>query len=273
MNKVKFGLKNVHYAVISEKDGKIEYGIPKFVPGAVTLTQEPSGEPIVFNADDSEYYSEDVNNGYDGTLEMALVPDTFRVDVFGDILDSNGALIENRNAKPKRVALMFEFDGDTNKVRHINYNVKISRPTIESSSHAGATKEVKTESMKFEARPAKDTGDIKAKIEQDKSAYDIFYTAVYQKNAPKNSADKVAYSFKKSAAENMSISIESTDSNNSIRNVSCDGLQIPGVKMSIDGLKITIDKTYIALLAEESHALTVELQKGNTVQVDLTVLA
>jgi len=38
-------------------------------------------------------------DGYTGSLEMALIPDEFRVDVLGDELDANGALIENRTQK------------------------------------------------------------------------------------------------------------------------------------------------------------------------------
>ena len=36
-NKVKFGLKNVHYAVLDETDGAASYGTPVAVPGAVNL--------------------------------------------------------------------------------------------------------------------------------------------------------------------------------------------------------------------------------------------
>ena len=58
-NKVKFGLKNVHYAVVTETvtDGviSISYGTPKRIPGAVNLTLDAAGEPVEFYADDIVY--------------------------------------------------------------------------------------------------------------------------------------------------------------------------------------------------------------------------
>jgi phi13 family phage major tail protein len=178
MNKVKYGLKNTHYAVITITDDVVSYGTPKAVPGSVSLTQNAAGDPVTFYADDGTYFEEDTNNGYDGTLEMALIPDTFRVDVFSDYLDANGALIENANAVPKKIALIYEFTGDINKIRHVNYNVRVSRPNIDGSTQT-SSKEPKTESMSIAVRPATDTGNVKAKIEQDKTGYDTFFTTVY----------------------------------------------------------------------------------------------
>ena len=116
-NKVKYGLKNVHYAVVTETDGEITYDTPKPIRGAVNLTLDAAGESVQFYADDSVYYEENTNDGYTGSLEMALIPDEFRVDVLGDELDANGALIENKDAKAKHFALLFEFDGDAKKTR------------------------------------------------------------------------------------------------------------------------------------------------------------
>jgi phi13 family phage major tail protein len=178
MSKVKFGLKNVHYAVITETDGVITYGTPKLIRGAVNLVLSASGEKVTFYADDVAYFEEDTNNGYEGTLEVALATDQFRVDVFGEKLDANGALIENANARPNKIALMYEFDGDKNKVRHVSYNVSASRPNIESSTKTN-TKEVKTETMNIAARPALDTGDVKAKVKQGQTGYDTFFESVY----------------------------------------------------------------------------------------------
>src|SRR5690554_529623 len=131
-NKVKYGLENVHYAVVTESPGGVvSYGTPKHIPGAVNLTLSAAGESVQFHADNIVYYEENTNNGYEGSLEMALIPDEFRGDVLGDEIDANGALIENVNAKPKKFALMFEFDGDSNKVRHVLYSVLPTRPNVD----------------------------------------------------------------------------------------------------------------------------------------------
>ena len=135
---------------------------------------DAAGESVEFYADDSIYFEENTNDGYTGSLEMALIPDEFRVDVLGDEIDSNGALIENRDAKVKKFALMFEFDGDAKKMRHVLYYVLASRPSVSGSTRTN-TKEPQTETMNITARPAPDTGDVKAKVPQDSTVYDTFF--------------------------------------------------------------------------------------------------
>jgi len=270
-NKVKFGLKNVHYAVITETDGGITYGTPKSIPGAVNLTLDAAGESVQFYADDSVYYEENTNDGYTGSLEMALIPDDFRVDVLGDKLDANGALIENKDAKAKHFALLFEFDGDAKKTRHVLYYVLASRPSVSGSTRTN-TKEPQTETMNITARPAPDTGDVKAKVNQDDPPYAAFYTAVYLKNAPTNSIESADDEFDKYDPADIAIDCESTDDTNAVKNVLLDGLPIAGVKLTVSGIDITIDKSVFAELNEGEHEIIVEFIRGNAVSFTLTVV-
>ncbi|MDF2591398.1 MAG: hypothetical protein K0S75_864 [Clostridia bacterium] len=271
-NKVKFGLKNAHYAVITELNGVVTYGTPKPIPGAVNLVQNPVGDPVLFHADDIEYFNEDTNNGYDGSLEMALIPDDFRVDVFGDEIDANGALIENADAKPNKIALMYEFTGDVNKIRHVNYNVKVSRPNIDGSTKTN-TKEPKTETMNIAVRPAVDTSNVKAKLEQDKTGYDTFFTAVYLKNAVNNSVAVSTATFSLAAPANVTIDATSTDATNTIKDVKLDGVSIGGANMSYIGVDATILSAYLSTLDIGTYTITVEFVKGNAITVTLTVTA
>lgn len=182
-NKIKYGLKKVHYAVQTETvlEGvtTLSYGTFKPVPGAVNMTNAPVGEVVEFYADDVVYFSENTNDGYDGNIEMALVPDTFRVDVFGDTLDTNDALIENKDAKANKIALAFEFDGDKNQTRHVLYSVSVARSNIDSSTRTN-TKTPATESMAYQARPRVDNGNIKAKVTKGTAGYDTFFDDVYE---------------------------------------------------------------------------------------------
>ena len=179
-NKVKYGLKNVHYAVITvnSETGAVSYGVPKRIPGAVTLSAPPKGEKTEFFADDSAYFVATANQGYEGTLEVALVPDSFKKDVLGYREDANGVLFEAAEAVAKDIALLFEFNGDQNGTRHIFYNVAVGRPGMESSTK-GQSIEVKTETMNITASPALDTGYVKAKADAGTSAYDNWFNAVY----------------------------------------------------------------------------------------------
>lgn len=270
-NKVKFGLKNVHYAVVTESSGVVSYGTPVAMPGAVNLTLSAVGENVTFHADDQIYFEENTNNGYDGSLEVALIPDSFRTDVLGDTVDTNGAIIENANATVKKFALMFEFDGDAKKTRHVLYNVLPTRPDIEGATKTN-TKEPKTESMNIAVRPALDTRDVKAKVKQGDTGYDTFFTAVYLKDAVVNTAGANPADFSKAAAADVKVTTTSSGAT-AIKNVLLNGLPVPGVSLTISALKATIASAYILglNLANGNYPIVVEFTKGNAVTYTLTV--
>ena len=271
-NKVKFGLKNVHYAVVTETNGVITYDRPKPIRGAVNLTLDAAGESVQFYADDMVYYEENTNDGYTGSLEMALIPDDFRKDVLGEIEDANGALIENKDAKAKHFALMFEFDGDAKKTRHVLYYVLASRPSVSGSTRTN-TKEPQTETLNITARPAPDTGDVKAKVPQGEAAYDDFYTAVYLKNAPINTVQEATTDteFDKYDPADIAIDVTSTDVTNKVKNVLLDGVPVAGVNLTVNGVDVTIAQAVFSGLSLGAHTITVEFLKGNAVTVIVTV--
>lgn len=271
-NKIKYGLKNVHYAVQNEVGGVITYGgTPKPLPGAVNMTNSPVGEVVEFYADDVVYFSENTNNGYDGTYELAKVPDDFRVDVLGDTIDANGAIVENTNAKPKKIAIMFEFDGDIHETRHVLYNVAVTRPNLDGSTKTN-TKTPQTETMSYQARPRTDNGNIKAKLAKGKDGYDTFFTAVYEPNAPINTVASDAETFSKAAPADIEIEVTSTDLTNTATNVMIDGVNIPGINLTVVGTDVIIADDYVGSLDNGIYTITVEFEKGNAVTVTLTVV-
>lgn len=182
-NKVTFGLKNVHYANYTVEAGVITYGTPVAIPGGVELSLEPRGDMVEFYADDMLYYSAPNNQGYDGTLSIANIPDQFSVDALGEEKDETDlVLTEKTTAKPKPFALMFEFDGDVKATRHVLYNCMANRPTVASSTKADST-EPNANELTFVSSPRSTDRAVKTKTTASTPAavYDSWYSAVYEK--------------------------------------------------------------------------------------------
>ena len=183
-NKVKFNIKNVHYAKLikNEETGAITFATPVPMPGAVSLSLDPNGEPSVFYADGYAYYTISNNQGYEGDLELAMVPESFRTDILKESLDNNNVLVEDATAETEAFALLFEFDGDVKQIRHVLYNCTAARPTIESSTNEEEI-EVKTETLSIKAAPLSG-GFVKARTSDTTSeaAYEGWYSAVYLPN-------------------------------------------------------------------------------------------
>lgn len=184
-NKVKYGLKNVYYAVatVDAATNTATYGTPVAWPGAVNLSLDAEGETTKFRADNVDYWVGQSNNGYSGDFESALIPDSFRKDVLGDIEDTNDVLVEDAGAPTKQFALMFQFEGDANATRHVLYNCTATRPSV-----SGATTEEEiepqTETLELTAVAIHDaTLDkdiIKARCNEGDTPYATWFSAVYQ---------------------------------------------------------------------------------------------
>ena len=179
-NKVKFNICNVHYALITvDEDGDVTFGTPVAMPRAVSLSLEPNGEPSNFYADGYAYYTISNNMGYEGDLELAMVPESFRTDVLKESLDDNSVLVESANVETANFALLFEFDGDVKKIRHVLYNCSAARPNIESATNEEEI-EVQTETLAITAAPLAN-GYVKARTGDSTTdtVYTGWYTSVY----------------------------------------------------------------------------------------------
>ena len=180
-NKVKYNLKNVHAAKLTKgNDGTFTYAAPRAIPGAVSISLEAEGESSPFYADGIVYFRSTSNNGYSGDLEIALIPEWFRTEILQEAKDTNGVLVERSDiTESVYFALLFEFDGDVNAIRHVLYNCTASRPSIESETKE-ETIEPGTETLSLTADPRED-GLVKSRTGDDTSAetYAGWYSAVY----------------------------------------------------------------------------------------------
>lgn len=183
-NKVKYNLKNVHAAKLTETvtDGvtTYTYATPQAIPGAVSISLDAEGDSSPFYADGIVYFRSTANNGYSGDLEIALIPEWFRTDILKEMLDNNGVLVEKSDITgAEKFALLFEFDGDVRCIRHVLYNCTASRPSIESETKED-TIEPGTETLTLTADPRSD-GLVKSRTgdSTDDKTYENWYKAVY----------------------------------------------------------------------------------------------
>ena len=132
-NKVRFGLTNVHYAVLTEGTDEsgnptFSYAKPKRIQGAVSLSLDSQSENSDFYADNVNYYSQYQNNGYNGSLEIAEVPEDMWTEVFGMTKDANGVFVETVDDVQKDVALLYQINGDATNRGYLLYKVSLGKP-------------------------------------------------------------------------------------------------------------------------------------------------
>lgn len=191
-NKVKYNLKNVHVVPITKaEDGSITFDTSKImhIPGAVSMSMPPSGEQNIFYADGTKYFITNGNDGYEGTVEFALVPDEFNEQYLGNAKTDEGVIVEDKDANLQHFAMMWQFDGDAHNTRHIMYDCVASRPEITSKTNE-ANIEVQTETMNITCGSVYnkflDKNLVKAKTtaDVDTDVYDKWFTDPYQPAEP-----------------------------------------------------------------------------------------
>lgn len=183
-NKIKYGIKNVYYAVATiAANGSATYDTPVALPGAVSISLDPQGDTSPFYADNIVYYTSIANNGYEGDLELAKIPDSFLLDVLGYVEDKNDVMFEDAGAEVVHFALIFQFEGDKHAKRHVLYNCTAARPSV-SGSTKEETIEPQTETLTITATTVYNAGYdkdiVKASVTPAETAqYSAWTSAVY----------------------------------------------------------------------------------------------
>lgn len=184
-NKVHFDLTNVYVAplTLDLEEGTYNYGTPIRLLGAISMDLAAQGETVKLRADAMDYYTANSNNGYSGDLNIAMVPDWFRVEHLGNtISEKDKVLVENALKEGKPFAMLYEFLGDKNHRRHVLYNCTANRPNIKGENKENQ-KQPDTEAITISSVPLPD-GMVKASTtaETPQSVYDNWNKAVWIKD-------------------------------------------------------------------------------------------
>ena len=181
-NKVHYDLVDVHVAPLTISAGVATFGSPKALEGSISLDLSAQGKYNKLRADGMVYWQGHGNDGYDGNLNLALVPDWFRKEYLGEILDEDAKVqVENAEAQHKPFALIYGFKGDVKRRRHVLYNCMAGRVDIK-GENKDSEKDPDTETLPITAIPLPN-GDVKASTtdETTKAVYDGWLTAVWQR--------------------------------------------------------------------------------------------
>lgn len=184
-NKVHYDLQNVFVAPLTLDDSDIPtFGTPKRLYGAVGMDLSAKGDTTILRADGVNYYVNTSNQGYQGDLTLAMVPDWFRAEYLGqNISDKDKVLVENaKTDQPKPFALLYEFQGDVHARRHVLYNTLATRPSV-AGENKDNQREPDTEALTLTASPLPD-GAVKASTTEETpdAVYNNWTKAVWTKD-------------------------------------------------------------------------------------------
>ncbi len=179
-NKVHYDLTNVHIAPMTSDGDTPAWGEFRRLYGAVSMDLAAQGDTVKLRADAIDYYVSVSNNGYEGDLTLAMVPDWFRELILGETLSPvDKVLVESALAEPKHFAMAYEFLHDKKHRRHLLYNCTAARPNLKGENKDNQ-REPDTESMNIAASPLPD-GKIKASTTEasPESVYENWNKAVW----------------------------------------------------------------------------------------------
>lgn len=180
-NKVHYDLVDVHVAPLTFEAGLPVFGDPKRLEGAISMDLSPQGNTTKLRADGIVYYQSSSNSGYEGDLNLAMVPDWFRQEYLGEKLDATDKVaVENAEAEQKAFALLYGFKYDKKHRRHVLYNCMASRPGIKGENKDNQ-KDPDTESLPLSAVPLPG-GNVKASTTEETpdEVYKGWMTTVWQ---------------------------------------------------------------------------------------------
>lgn len=160
-NKVHYDLTNVYIAKMLTDGDEPTWDTPTRMYGAISMDLSAQGDTYKLRADGIDYYVSVSNNGYEGDVNFAMIPDWYRQNILGEKLsEKDKVLVENAQVEPAHYALIYEFLYDKKHRKHVLYNCVSTRPNI-AGENKDNQKEPDTESLTITASPLAD-GNVKA---------------------------------------------------------------------------------------------------------------
>ena len=176
INKVEFGISELHVGTYTESGGTVTLGTPYAQKGAVSFSVEVKSEQNNFYADNIVYWAGYSGGTLEGDLEVALFDDKFKKDFLGYKTLTNGGLANVKNPTKPNVYIAFEVQGDEAARRVILYNCTLgsinrSYNTIEES------KEPTTETLSVTCIGDNTSGVTMAVLKSGDSGYSSLFTS------------------------------------------------------------------------------------------------
>lgn len=187
---IKYGISMLHYAPITAVSdvGVPTYATPVPFPGAISTSLAAQGERRYLSADNVVYFDSWSNGGYEGDVNVAMIPQHFRLACLNekeDAADDSPTVYETSELITQHFALLFQFETDKGPVRVVLYNCTASRPQIATQSVDGETgmdPSQSTETFSLSAKPRRDNKLIrcKTKVEaQNTEVFNNWFQSVY----------------------------------------------------------------------------------------------
>ena len=186
INKIEYGLSMLAYAVQTAEsdDGVPTYAAPVMMPGARSMALSPQGDAQSLYADNVAYLVARANGGYDGTVDVVRLLESFLADCLGektDTAENSAVRYETTELNTKTFALLGQFDGDFKNKRFILYHCSASRPDFKGNTteSGGPDFGASTQSFAITATGGRNKL-VKATLTDDgSSAYQNWFQSVY----------------------------------------------------------------------------------------------
>lgn len=183
------GLKNLHYAVITQEDeSQTVYSEVKPLGPAMALNLTPSFNRANLRADDKVLFSDAAKGPIAVTLNTAYLEKEVEADILGKTIHANGLISDNANDKPPYIAIGGMAENARGGYDYFwIYRVQLT-PAEQNMETKQETPTYQTPNLSGEALPRLHDGEEKVKAWSedpgitDKSIFDEWFNEVIDKN-------------------------------------------------------------------------------------------